>query len=317
MSHLKLVKAGKETHTVVDTLEITPKQLQEWEAPPFQRPLRVNGRVLELAEDFKKNGGVFPGVLTIGLLKNRKYIVDGQHRVHAFVLSELPMGYADVRFREYASMDAMAEDFVQLNSVIVRMRPDDILRGLEGSSDSLTAIRKHCPYVGYDFIRRNANTSPILSMSALLRCWTAASKDCPGSGGVHASAVELPKMLTRDDADQICSFLDIAFKAWGRDAEYAKLWSGLNLTLCMWLYRHMVLQAWSQRVPKLSRDHFVKCLQSMSASSDYLDWLVGRSLTDKDRGPAYSRIRRIFVTRLHQETKTKVFMPQPEWSPTH
>ncbi len=308
---LKLVKPDKNTGTSTDTILITRELVKEWQVPPFQRAVRTNSKVLALAQEFKTNDGVFPGVLTIGVLKGVRYIVDGQHRLAAFALSEVAEGYSDVRFRHYASMTEMAEDFVLLNSVLVKMRPDDILRGLESSNTALGQIRRDCPFVGYDHIRRGT-TSPILSMSALLRCWSAAGRDIPAASG--CSAVELTKSITTDDAEQITTFLALAVKAWGRDPEYSRLWSNLNLTLSLWIYLRCVRKQWSARAPKITREQFVKMLSALSADTGYLEWLVGRQLSERDRSPAYRRVKTIFVKRLSDELGgAKVVFPQPEW----
>jgi hypothetical protein len=124
----------------------------------------------------------------------------------------------------------------------------------------------------------------------------------------------MARSFTLEEAEKVCDFIIIALKAWGRDPEYARLWSTLNLALCMWLYRNLVLTTYSARTPKLSKDLFTKCLQSISASPDYLDWLLGRSLTDRDRAPAYRRIKTAFTKRLEQETGKRVTMPAPEWA---
>lgn len=313
LTHLNLVKAQRETQTKTDTILVTHKLLQEWKMPPFQRELRVNAKVIALAEEMKETGGVFPGVLTIGVLKGHKYLVDGQHRVEAFKMSNLSEGFSDVRYRVYESMADMAEDFVLLNSSLVRMRPDDILRGLEGSSEALRLVRQRCPVVGYDQIRRNSTNAPILGMSSLLRCWTAASQAVPTRGG-QGSATDQAKSFTLDEAERVCDFIVIALRAWGRDEEYARLWSTLNLTLCMWLFRNLVLFPYSSRTPKISKDLFCKCLQSISTSPDYLDWLLGRSLSDRDRSPAYRRIKSAFTKRIEHETGKKVKLPAPEWA---
>ena len=122
-----------------DTLVVTQAVLKSWKLPPFQRPLRENEKVRALVEELKSNGGVLPGVLTLGhLSKDRStYIVDGQHRLHAFELSELKEVYADVRIIDFDSVDEMGEEFVKLNSSLVRMRPDDVLRGLESAHKPL------------------------------------------------------------------------------------------------------------------------------------------------------------------------------------
>lgn len=307
---IKMRGAQKQTQTRVDTIIVTLEVLATWRVPPFQRPVRVNAKVLELVETLKAEEGVFPGILTIGVFQNESYIVDGQHRVEAFKLSELKEGFTDVRYRYYESMTEMAEDFVRLNSQLVKMRPDDILRGLEGTSQALRHIRKECPFVGYDQIRRGTK-APILSASMVLRSWMAASKTTPQGSGV--SAVDHLRSLTLEEAQHCVEFLCLAEKAWGRDPEYARLWGMLNTCICMWIYRRTVLTAWSPRVPKLSKDIFRKCLIALS-TTNYLEWLVGRNLTERDRSPCYSRIKTIFVRTIEQELGIKTRFPQPEWS---
>lgn len=311
MTTLKLVKAERQTQTNTDTIVVTKKTLSEWKIPPFQRDCRVNAKVLALAEELKFNGGVFPGILTIGILKGTRFIVDGQHRCKAFEISELEEAYTDVRFRMYESMADMAEDFVRLNSVLVRMRPDDILRGLEGTSEALQMIRKACPFVGYDQLRRSS-ASPVVSMSALMRCWFGGGRDVPASVGV--AAPEIAKVATVDDAERVIEFLNIVMKAWGRDPEYAKLWGALNMTMCMWVYRKVVLAPWSPNVQKFTKEQFAKGMGALAASGDYIEWLHGRVMSERDRSPAYRRLKSIIVKRLESESSgRKVRFPQPAW----
>ena len=46
----------------------------------------------------------------------------------------------------------MGQEWVKLNTAIVRMTPDDVLRGLSGYVPSLQFISKHCDFVGYGSI---------------------------------------------------------------------------------------------------------------------------------------------------------------------
>jgi hypothetical protein len=41
---------------------------------------------------------------------------------------------------------------------------------------------------------------------------------------------------------------------------------------------------------------------------------VGRNLTDRDRSPAFSRIKAIFAERLMQINGKRPLLPAPEWS---
>ena len=309
----KPTKAERATRTRLDTIEITPALVKNWKRPPFQRPLKENEKVIALAGQIKAQG-VLPGIITLGVLdKGDTYILDGQHRVHAFVLSGIPVGYVDVRLHEFENVGEMGEEFVELNSSLVQLRPDDILRGLEESLPSLSLIRQRCPFVGYDMIRRGRN-SPIVSMSMVIRAWAGSMHECPSNSG-GGSAKHLAQTLIKEDAEALVEFLLLCDKAWGRDPEYQRLWSGLNLTLCMWLYRRMVLMPVpsTKRLTKVSASMFMKGMMSLSASAEYVAWLLGRSLRDSDRSPAYTRIRSLLVRRLEGELGRKVLFPGPAW----
>lgn len=327
---LKIVKpateAEKTTHTTLDTIEVTPSMVKGWRLPAFQRALRVNSKVLEVAERIRRDE-VIPGVLTLGVVTERGerhvYIIDGQHRCHAFLLASqdrehdgvkergIASAYVDVRQRHFSSLEEMGDEFVETNSKLVNMRPDDILRGMEASLPALRKIRQKCPFVGYDMIRRGEK-APVLSMSALVRCWAGSAPEVPSLTG--ASAKDLAKSLSMDDAETLIGFLELAENAWGRVPEYVRLWNNLNLALCFWLYRRMVLSRYSERTVQMTKDMFGKCLMSLSADGTYLDWLLGRQMGPRDLAPAYARVRAAFVLRVESETGRKPLMPAPAWA---
>lgn len=306
-------KAEKVTRTTVDTILITPELVSSWLIPPFQRPLRVNEKVRQLAVKIAEDGGVMPGIMTLGILGRQKFLLDGQHRREAFLMSGCKEGFVDVRLHHFENMADMGEEFVNLNSQLVRMRPDDIVRGLEESIPAVAYIRKECPFVGYDQIRRGTN-APLVSMSALLRCWNASSKEAPQAGA--AGVAHLAKELLEDDARQLVAFVKTVYAAWGRDPEYFRLWSNLNLTLCAWLYRRIVLSSYSAKTKAISRELWTKCMMALSADHDYIDWLLGRNLNERDRSPCYNRIKATVARRLEQEAGTgkKALLPAPPWA---
>lgn len=312
---LQIVKpktaAQMSTQTTLDTIEVSPDQIKSWKVPPFQRPLRINDKVMQLAEQIREDGGVIPGVIVIGVLDKDRYLVDGQHRRQAFLLSECPVGYMDIRVLHFADIVQMGEEYVNVNSRLVNMKPDDILRGLEATFPALGKIKKRCPFVGYDQIRRGEK-SPVLSMSALLRCWVASSTEVPRPGGT--SALAIARTLSMEEADACIEFLVLAYAAWGRDVGTARLWGGLNMTICMWLYRRLVIAPYSPSTPRLTRDMYTKCLMSLSADPQYPDWLVGRNNGQRDGSPAYGRIKAAFAKRLELETGKKPRLPQPAWA---
>lgn len=311
-------EAPRAKQSRMDTLIITPEIAGSWKLPPFQRPLRVNDKVRAVTEQIKRDE-VIEGVITLGKLKgdNAYYIVDGQHRIESFKLSEIGEAIADVRICTFDSLGEMADEFVRLNSSLVRMRPDDILRGLESSVPALTAIRKACPFVGYDQVRRSTS-GPIVSMSSLLRCWAGSAMETPpNNGGGGLSAAQHAQNLNQQSLQNLIGFLATAHAAWGRDPEYYRLWSALNFTLCMWLWNRLVIdrdRTGNKRYAVLSITQFKHCLMSVSADADYLAWLPGRNMGDRDRSPCFMRLKAIFVKRLTVEGGKKVFLPMPAWS---
>jgi hypothetical protein len=311
MSQKPKTDAEKATKTVTETILFTAKEAEGWKLPEFQRPLMVNAKVRDLADEIAADGGVVPGILTFGVLDKVKYLIDGRHRRESFLLSGKEEGYADTRTCYFDSMAAMAAEFVRLNSSLVRMKPDDILRGLEASLPQLQRIRKACPFVGYDQVRRSDH-SPILSMSVLLRCWEGGKRDVPASS--VSRGVVIAQGLQDDDVKELTRFLGCCFKAWGRDYEYQRLWASLNFTLCAWLYRRTVLTAHSGKSIRLTDDLFTKAMMSLSAETQYLDYLVGRHMGDRDRAPAYTRITNICASRIREETGKKAMFPRPAWA---
>ena len=311
-------EAPKAAQSRMDTIIVTQAMVAAWKIPPFQRPLRINDKVRMVTEQVKRDE-VIEGVLTLGKLKhdNSLYIVDGQHRVEAFKLSEIGEAIADVRVVSFADMGEMADEFVRLNSSLVKMRPDDILRGLESSVPSLQMIRKSCAFVGYDQIRRGGS-GPIVSMSALLRCWYGGRAETPTSSAIGMSATEQAQALDAQSLQSMIAFLSTAHAAWGRDPEYFRLWGNLNLSLCMWLWNRLVMdteRSGSKRWIVLNINQFKHCLMQLSADGDYLAWLPGRILGDRDRSPCYGRIKANFVKRLStDQAGKKVMLPQPAWS---
>lgn len=304
-------KFPKDSNTYLDTIVVDKDVLSDWKLPAFQRPLRVNAKLLEVVEEIKQTETI-PGIIHIGVLNDQGYKLDGQHRLEAFKMSSVKEAFANVCFTRFEDMASMGVEFVRLNGQISRLRPDDVLKGLEGTSSALKHLRKECPFVGYDQIRRN-DRAPILSMSMALRCWYGSAGDTPTSAA--PAAVVIAKSFTDDDAELLSSYLSLCERAWGREDSYSRLWKGLNLTLCAWLYRRTVLEP-SATSTKLNRDNLKQCLMALSADPDYLDWLSGRTMNDRDRVSGYNRIKNIWSKRLQRELGKKIIrLPQPPWAP--
>lgn len=308
-------EAPRAERSRMETLLLTPDIVNDWRLPPFQRPLRVNAKVMEIAEQLKQNGGIIEGVISLGQIKPDKvfYLYDGQHRIEAARISGLPEFIADVRIVSFDSMSEMGVEFVKLNSVIVRLKPDDVMRGLEQSLPCLREIRKACPFVGYDNIRRNPS-APLISMSSAMRCWRGSAGETPSLS--VGSAMQTAHEMTATDTEEFIRFLLAARSAWGSDPEYGRLWGNLNLVMIMWLWRRLVLdrERGVKRYVVLSIEQFRRCMMSLHADSDYLDYLVNRAVTDRDRPPCYTRIKGLFVRRLREAGIQKPLMPQPAWA---
>jgi hypothetical protein len=314
MMKLSVVKpssvAEKATRTTLDTLEITPAIVESWCRAGFQRPVRVNAKVHALAAEIRADG-ILPGIVTLGVIGSTRYLIDGQHRVEAFKISGLESAYADIRFFFCSDMAQMGDEFRRLNSRLVSMRPDDVLRSMEGSSEPLRLIRSRCKFVGYDMIRRGGN-APIVSMASALRAWRAATAEAPSAAG--GAAADTASSLTVDEAERLADYLTLCMDAWGRDSQYQRLWTSLNLTLCAWLYRRLVMTQYSPKTPRLTKEQFRKCLMALSADDAHLDWLVNRNVGVRNNPPAYNRIKAIFAARLAVEFGKKPSLPQPEWA---
>ncbi len=317
MTVITMKKAPVSMRSRMETLLIGRAELDKWSPAPFQRPLRVNDKVRCLAESIGRDGGVIPGILTLGTVGQCPdlYVIDGQHRIEAARLSELLEFIVDVRVCGFDTLSDMGEEFVNLNSHLVSMRPDDMLRGLEGSIPILGVIRKNCGFVAYDNVRRNSRNldRPMLSMSVALRCWNAAHQETPSQRA--ASAVVLARSTDLGSANELCQFLNTVRGAWGSDLEYARLWGSLNLTLTMWLWLETVLNTKHSvtRHTKMNVSQFGKGMMTLSADSMYLDWLTGRLLTDRDRAPCYNRIKKAISDHVKIDDKAIKF-PAPAWA---
>jgi hypothetical protein len=121
--------------------------------------------------------------------------------------------------------------------------------------------------------------------------------------------------LEANDIGQLITFLQTAEAAWGRDPEHYRLWGNLNLTMCMWLWRRLVLdtERGTLRRVVLTAAQFKKCLMRVSATGDYIDWLQGRNMSDRDRSPCYRRLSGIFVQSIKDDGVDKPLMPKPAW----
>jgi hypothetical protein len=329
MPDLKIVRpastAEKETSTHLDTWVVTPTDVNAWKDPPFQRALRANRKIKELIEYMKKEAEadrfgacIIPGIVTLGVLSTEPkdlYLLDGCHRRSAFLASGVKRGCVDIRMLFCENMGEMGVEYSNLNQPLVRHKPDDILRGFEWLYPSLKLVRDHCRFIGYDNIRQGPN-SPTLAMTQAIKVWKGSAKNTPVRESGNSSHIGQLLESDPDDRDRMIEFYSLCFEAWGGDEPYRPMWHELNLILCAWLYRQQVISVDSPKakVTKLDKDLFRKCLMSLSANTNYIDWVRGRYNRAQDRGPAYRRIKDTFVSRCREEIGKKVTVAQPGWA---
>jgi hypothetical protein len=306
-------EAQKQTKTILEVIEFTQAEAKAWKSPSFQRPLKVNSKVEALAAEIKKSGGVIPGVLTFGIVAGEKFLVDGQHRREAFALSGCEVGYADARSCVFSDEAEMGQEFVDLNSSLVRLKPDDVLRGLEKSYEPLAKLRRSCPFVGYGMFRMN-DSAPILSMSTALRCWFGSAPEVPVAS---TSGIDAARSLTDEEVKQLGKFLGMAYDAWGRTSDASKLWNALNLMVVMWLYRRVSLAPAGPKIHRMSADEFGVAMVSLLNSRTYVEFLAGRALNERNRSPAYARVKALFANHVAEKTGKRPALPQPSWAQGH
>lgn len=300
--------------TQMDCIELKPDAVAHWERPPFQRPLKVNAKVRELIAELLAEPEI-PGVITLGKLNGKTYVVDGQHRVEAYRQSEIQWAIANVRIVHFSTMADMSDEFIRLNSALVRLTPDDQLRAMESTHEPLQLIRKYCPYVGYGNFRRGNKSTNLLSMGTVIRMWQGSKQETPNVSGQGRSVVAVAEKFTVEEAQQLVQFLTVAHGAWGQTIENYQLWTTLNLTMTMWLWRACVTGKYSHKTAALSPSQFAKGLVALSADDKYVGWLKGRGFSDRSRGPCYDNMKAIFAHRLSPEMG-KIQLPAPQWSRT-
>lgn len=306
--------------SMMEVVSVTPDSVAEWQAPPFQRPLMETRKVLEIADSIKSDGGIIPDVITLGYLQGSSeptlYLLDGQHRRRAFVLSGCVEGIANVRYCSFASMGEMGDAFVRINTPIVRMRADDTLRAMSSSSEALQRLRRECPFIGYDHVGDRSG-STILSMAIALDIWHMSRRETPGMDGTGVAAKL--DVLSNEPADlaAACRFFGLCYEAWNRETSSKRLWGKLNLTICAWIYRRIVIAEVTPQTRSVRVDdaQFRRCLMALAADDKYSDWLVNRGVGERNRGPAYAHVKALMMARLREDTGSKsVKLPQPAWA---
>jgi hypothetical protein len=300
--------------TEMDAKIVSLEEMNSWVLPSFQRAEKLTAKVKEAAAELKTNGGIVSGTILLGKLRGDDatiYLVDGQQRRLACNLSGEKQFYIEYSLKTYVSFIAMAGEFTRANGRLVAFKPDDHLRAFEVTHPHLKKLREDCNFLGYGHAGRNAREGrgSILSMSCALKCWFGSAQESPA---VYGQATELVEQLDEIQCQHMTVFLNLAFGAWERDKCHIRMWANLNLLMCMYLYRKLVIEPRGSTLPK---GMFRNCLMSVAADSTYSDWLLGRQVYERDRDPCFKRLKRIFLARLAQEYngKNRFQFPKPEW----
>ena len=164
-------------------MAVTRKTIEGWAKPDFQRPVAENKNLGELAVQIQDQGWLLTAIY-LGIWMGKTYLVDGQHRMQAFIASGLEQMSVPVITKYYLDgakgLAAMCEDFLRINSHIKNPTANDMLKALEGKNSHIKEIRTNCPFVGYTHLRRT-ESAPILGMAQAIRALVVSRQEIPGS----------------------------------------------------------------------------------------------------------------------------------------
>ena len=301
-------KAEKDARTISRGPEcLTLADMQEWRIDPdIQRGLTINAIVRVVAKKIAEEKRI-PDRMLIGVLNGVMYLLDGQHRREGHRMAVEEYGcpttvVGEIRWVFCETRAELAMHFELAQRSIVKMRPDDGLRALEHFTPVLQQIRKACPFVGYTRIQRGGPASSAISMANLLRCWAGSGRETPVSS--IGAARDVANSLSSKDATDCSTFANLAYRAWDNNIENGSLWGALNLTLCMWLYRQMVL-APAEDVTRITPDQFRRFLIHLTRSVDYIDGIKGMVLSGRNRGLVMGKLEKALSAFLKSEKIVK------------
>lgn len=321
--------------THVGLVEVTAASWEKWRNPfgekvgpngedGFQRTIQRNKYVIEVAHTISSTG-IIPGQIVIGIFQGILWLIDGQHRRESFTIAVLgecgvtriTKACANIKYEVFDTWAAMSDRYVELQRKIRGNSPNDMLKGLEASTESLQVLRKRFPAVGYTSTRPDSkHHKGRVSAKAALQAWYGSKPETPGRK--TPPPFEIAKQLTVEEAHQLANFLRLAHSAWAFDPNYLNLWGSLNLTLCLWLYRRCVLDP-VQGFPDLTPEQFASCLTALPSEkiggvNPYAMFLYRKGLRELDRGPVYMQVTRVFTATLRANHKLRVKFPKPEWA---
>jgi hypothetical protein len=302
---------------VMTLMTITREAISAWVRPPFQRTVS-NSKGLRKAANQIRQDGWLPAVIYLGILDGKTYLVDGHHRIQAFIASGIEKMIVPVIVRYYENgirgLRDMCQDFVLHSRHIRNPTASDMLRALEGVNDHIKKIRAECPFVGYEKFWKGED-SPILPMAHVVRIVVASRIETLGTG--TGNAVDRTETLTGAETHRVISFLNSARQAWGCGIETKYLWSPINLILCFWFFQRMVKgPGIKEKQASLTAAQFHNCLHALGTNKAYLNLLIsnrGRQLHIPEvRVPLCKEVMVTFKKRLKGEGTNQYYMPTPQ-----
>jgi hypothetical protein len=153
-----------------------------------------------------------------------------------------------------------------MQTSICRSTPDHRLQSLEPRCPNLLHFREGCKDI-VTYGRVIKGRGRVLPVSHALRCWASSNEDPPAKNVTNTEI--LAQGLTALDVQQLSGLLHSLIRVWGDQREYKCLWGPLNLTLCMWLYRRMVIgvPAPAPNVTRLTSGQFEAGVAGLTHSS--------------------------------------------------
>jgi len=265
---------------------ISKAEARRWVVPEeVQRKYRETKKHEGLVEYIEENEEI-PDVIMLGTLPNDPtiYIVDGQHRQVKFLASRVNEAFARIRWEEYDTMEQIGLAFYTANGgKSLLTSADDMLRSKHLSSPPLYRLVTECPFIGFDYIRFG-DGGPVMSASAAVKSWIASGLDKPRSA-LGKSVGVLVDNVTDEETEDMIRFYKMCYKVWGKDKENRRMWLNINVALCAWLYRRLVLgQKKIGRLSSLTEEEFEYCLATLAANDIVKDSASAQSAHQQNAG---------------------------------
>lgn len=300
--------SAQKSDPTTDVILATREMLENWKTPPGQRPLVITKKVKAWVPKIQESGEV-PGRLLVCILHGMKYIVNGHHRRWCALQTTRDEFVVTLDTETVTSEAELGRKAVGVNLPIAPpQKADDHLRHLEQSYPILQKIRRECPFIGYG--KSGGNT--VMSVNAAILSWITSGTD--SATVMKTTVINVLDDISMEEISLMVHFFKTVYESWGKDSQYAKVWSKLNVTMMAWMWRNTVLSQAGPRVTRLTPEQF--CTGAMALTSDphYLPWLIGRQLSERDKGPCYNKVKAIMVKRLTEVLHKKVILPSPPFA---